>query len=372
MELYFSIFQKVSLFVLISKINLFQKRNLTYNPMKIIDLRSDTVTKPTKQMLEAMFAAEVGDDVYGEDPTVNALEQKIARLFGKEAALFCPSGTMTNQIAIRIHTQPQEEVICDRMAHIYNYESGGIASNSHISVRLIHSPSGKFTPAEVLENINPDDIHFAPSTLVALENTVNKGGGCYYNAAEVAAISQVCKEKNIKFHLDGARIFNALVALDETAQTHGQYFDTLSVCFSKGLGAPVGSALLGTKAMIQKAVRVRKSFGGGMRQAGYLAAAAIYALDNHVDRLAEDHKKAKVLSEEISKFSYVSEVVPVYTNILIFKLIDQINPTEFSKWLKENGILANPFGKQSIRMVTHLDFDDEMLDEVIKILKKFQ
>jgi threonine aldolase len=322
-------------------------------------------------MLEAMFVAEVGDDVYGEDQTVNALEYKIATLFGKEAALFCPSGTMTNQIAIRIHTQPQDEVICDRMAHIYNYESGGIASNSHTSVRLIHSPTGKFTPADVLENINPDDIHFPPSTLVALENTVNKGGGCYYKASEVAEISKVCKEKGIKFHLDGARIFNALVALNETPQTSGQYFDTLSVCFSKGLGAPVGSALLGTREMIKKAKRVRKSFGGGMRQAGYLAAAAIYALDNHVDRLVEDHKRAKILGQEISKLTYISEVVPVYTNILIFKLIDKINPAEFSLWLKEKGVLANPFGKQHIRMVTHLDFDDEMLESVLKILKNY-
>jgi threonine aldolase len=339
--------------------------------MKIIDLRSDTVTKPTKQMLEAMFEAAVGDDVYGEDPTVNQLEQKIATLFGKEAALFCPSGTMTNQIAIRVLTNPQEEVICDRMAHIYNYESGGIASNSHISARLIHSPSGKFTPADVLENINPDDIHFPPSTLVAVENTVNKGGGCYYTLSEIAEIGKVCKEKSIKYHLDGARIFNALVASGESSQAHGQHFDTISVCFSKGLGAPVGSALLGTKETIKKAKRVRKGLGGGMRQAGYLAAAAIYALDNHIDRLAEDHKRAKILAESISKQPYIAEVVPTYTNILIFKLIDSINPADFSAWLKGNQVLANPFGKQSIRMVTHLDFDDEMLERLIRVLKSY-
>lgn len=339
---------------------------------KVIDLRSDTVTKPTKPMLEAMFSANVGDDVYGEDLTVNALEAKIATLFGKEAALFCPSGTMTNQIAIRIHTQPQEEVICDAMAHIYNYESGGIASNSHISTRLIHSQTGKFTPAEVLENINPDDIHFPPSTLVALENTVNKGGGCYYNAAEVAAIAQVCREKGLKFHLDGARIFNALVALGESAATHGQYFDTISVCFSKGLGAPVGSALLGTKDMIKKAKRVRKVFGGGMRQAGYLAAGAIYALDNHVNKLKKDHQKAKFIAEEISKLPYTAEVIPVYTNILIFKLISTIAPADFSAWLKTQNILANPFSKQSIRMVTHLDFDEEMLERLVATLKRYK
>ncbi|SFF41512.1 low-specificity L-threonine aldolase [Thermoflexibacter ruber] len=339
--------------------------------MRFIDLRSDTVTKPTPAMLEAMFHAEVGDDVYGEDPSVNALEQKVANLFGKEAALFCPSGTMTNQIAIRILTQPQEEVICDRMAHIYNYEAGGIMANSHASVRLIHSSYGKFTPEDVLENINPDDIHFPPTALVALENTVNKGGGCYYNAIEIEAISKLSKEKGLKMHLDGARIFNALVATSEKAEVHGKYFDTISVCFSKGLGAPVGSALLGTEEHIKKAKRVRKLFGGGMRQAGYLAAAAIYALDNHIERLADDHRRAKTLAETLAELPYIAQVVPVYTNIVIFQLIDNLSPADFSAWLKAQGILANPFSKQSIRMVTHLDFDDAMLEKVVKVLKSY-
>lgn len=339
--------------------------------MRFIDLRSDTVTKPTPAMLEAMFHAEVGDDVYGEDPSVNALEQKVAKLFGKEAAIFCPSGTMTNQIAIRILTQPQEEVICDRMAHIYNYEAGGIMANSHTSVRLIHSPYGKFTPGDVLENINPDDIHFPSTALVALENTVNKGGGCYYNATEIEAISKLSREKGLKMHLDGARIFNALVATGEKAEVHGKYFDTISVCFSKGLGAPVGSALLGTKEHIKKAKRVRKLFGGGMRQAGYLAAAAIYALDNHIERLADDHQRAKILAKTLTELPYVAQVVPVYTNIIIFQLIDSLSPVDFSAWLKTQDILANPFSKQSIRMVTHLDFDDDMLEKVIKVLKSY-
>lgn len=339
--------------------------------MRFIDLRSDTVTKPTPAMLEAMFHAEVGDDVYGEDPSVNALEQKVANLFGKEAALFCPSGTMTNQIAIRILTQPQEEVICDRMAHIYNYEAGGIMANSHASVRLIHSSYGKFTPEDILENINPDDIHFPTTALVALENTVNKGGGCYYNAIEIEAISKLSKEKGLKMHLDGARIFNALVATGEKAEIHGKYFDTISVCFSKGLGAPVGSALLGTKEHIKKAKRVRKLFGGGMRQAGYLATAAIYALDNHIERLADDHRRAKILAETLAQLPCVAQVVPVYTNIVIFQLIDSLSPTDFSAWLKAQGILANPFSKQSIRMVTHLDFDDAMLEKVVKVLKSY-
>jgi threonine aldolase len=339
--------------------------------MRLIDLRSDTVTKPTPAMLEAMFQAEVGDDVYGEDPSVNTLEQKVANLFGKESALFCPSGTMTNQIAIRILTQPQEEVICDRMAHIYNYEAGGIMANSHASVRLIHSPYGKFTPEDVSENINPDDIHFPPSALVALENTVNKGGGCYYHAIEIEAISKLSREKGLKMHLDGARIFNALVATSEKAEVHGKYFDTISVCFSKGLGAPVGSALLGTKEHIKKAKRVRKLFGGGMRQAGYLAAAAIYALDNHIERLADDHQRAKTLAETLAALPYVAQVVPVYTNIVIFQLVDSLSPATFSAWLKAQGILANPFGKQSIRMVTHLDFDDAMLEKVVKVLKSY-
>lgn len=334
----------------------------------LIDLRSDTVTRPTKAMLEAMFSASVGDDVYGEDPTVLALEEKTARLFGMESGLFCPSGTMTNQIAIRILTQPGDEVICDRLAHIYNYEGGGIAVNALASVRLLDGHRGRFTPQDVLDNINVDDIHYPASRMVALENTVNKGGGCYYTLPKIAAISGVCKEKGLALHLDGARIFNALAETGEPAVHYGQYFDTISVCLSKGLGAPVGSVLLASKKLLYKARRARKTMGGAWRQAGYLAAAGLYALDNHIDRLKEDHQRAKRLASALKKLSYVQEIMPVDTNIVIFRLVDEVKTDAFIQQMASQGIRVSAFGKQLIRMVTHLDFDDVMLEKVEKAL----
>ncbi len=338
---------------------------------QLIDLRSDTVTRPTAAMREAMFAASVGDDVYGEDPTVNVLEIKTAQLFGMEAGLFCPSGTMTNQIAIKVHTQPGDEVICDRLAHIYNYEGGGIAFNSGASVRLLHGQRGIFTAQEVSENINSDDVHFPRTALVAIENTVNKGGGCYYTSAQIAEISTVCKQNNIPLHLDGARIFNALVETGENPAGLGNQFDTISVCLSKGLGAPVGSVLLGSKVLIAKARRVRKVFGGGMRQAGYLAAAGIHALDNHISRLKEDHKRASILAKTLETLPFVDEVIPVFTNIVIFTLPSADVTQQLLHYLKENQILASAFSKKQIRMVTHLDFDDSMLEKVCDVLQKF-
>jgi threonine aldolase len=337
---------------------------------KLIDLRSDTVTHPTPAMREAMFAAPVGDDVYGEDPTVNALEEKTARMFGMEAGLFCPSGTMTNQIAIKLHTQPGDEVICDRLAHIYNYEGGGIAFNSGASVRLVHGQRGIFTAADVADNINPDDVHYPRTALVALENTVNKGGGCYYSLAQIAEIRDVCRQHQIPLHLDGARIFNALVETGEDVAGLGTCFDTISVCLSKGLGAPVGSVLLGSKTQITKARRIRKVLGGGMRQAGFLAAAGLYALDNHVVRLKEDHARARILAQTLHGLPFVTEVIPVHTNIVIFSL-SSANPTQqLLAYLKQSGILASAFSKNQIRMVTHLDFDDAMLETVCTTLKK--
>ncbi len=328
----------------------------------IIDLRSDTVTRPTPGMKEAMFSAPVGDDVFGEDPTVNALEEKIAKLFGMEAALFCPSGTMTNQIAIRLHTEPQREVICHKYSHIYLYEGGGIMANSHASVKLLDGDLGKITAAQVAESINPDDVHAPETTLVSLENTMNKGGGSIYTLEEIKPIHALCREKGIKLHLDGARLFNALVETGESPADWGAHFDTISICLSKGLGCPIGSVLLGSKVDIKRARKVRKVFGGGMRQAGFLAAAGIYALDHHVSRLKEDHTRARTLGGLLGKLPVVSEIFPVSTNIVIARL-EGTTPEEFMKKLAGQGIKSVKFGKDLVRFVTHLDFRDEHLEE---------
>ena len=330
--------------------------------MLTIDLRSDTLTQPTAGMKEAMFAAPVGDDVFGEDPTVNALETKISALFGMEAALFCPSGTMTNQIAIRLHTGPQKEVICHQYSHIYLYEGGGIMANSMASVKLLTGDLGKITASQVAESINPDDVHAPETTLVSLENTMNKGGGSIYTQDEIKPIHALCKEKGIKLHLDGARLFNALVETGESPADWGAQFDTISICLSKGLGCPIGSVLLGTKADIKRAKKVRKVFGGGMRQAGFLAAAGIYALDHQVERLKEDHHRARVLGQFLVQAPHVAEVLPVATNIVIARL-EGISPEAYLQQLAAQGIKGVKFGKDLVRFVTHLDFSDDHLEE---------
>ena len=335
-----------------------------------IDLRSDTVTKPTKAMLDAMFNAEVGDDVFGEEPTVNALEAKASKLFDMEAALFCPSGTMTNQIAINVHTRPGDEVLCDVTSHIYNYEGGGIASNSGVQAQLIQGDEGRISAAQVLENIKPAYDWMTRTTLVSIENTGNKAGGSYYSLEQMKELSAVCKQHQLNYHLDGARIFNAIVENNYQPADLGKLFDSISICLSKGLGAPVGSLLLGNKDFIRKARRVRKVFGGGMRQAGYLAAAGIYALDHHVKRLKEDHARAKELERILVKLDYVDKVIPVYTNIVIFNLHKNILPSAYIEKLAAQGIKATGFGKQAIRFVTHLDFTDDMLDATKSILQK--
>lgn len=336
----------------------------------MIDLRSDTLTRPTIAMKQAMMDAPVGDDVFGEDPTINALEQKAADYFGMESAIFCPSGTMTNQIAIRVHTAPHTEVICDEKSHIYLYEGGGIAYNSFASVRLLHGDRGRINAEMIQDNINnPDDIHAPISTLVSLENTMNKGGGCVYDFKEIEKISALCKKENLKLHLDGARLFNALVATDDDPLKYGKNFDTISICLSKGLGCPVGSLLLGDADTIKKARRVRKVLGGGMRQAGILAAAGIYALDNHIDRLAEDHRRAKEIAEVLEELPFVASVLPVKTNIVIFKLANNTLAVDFVEKLKQKEILAVTFGKHDVRLVTHLDFDDDMLNQLVEKLK---
>ena len=335
-----------------------------------IDLRSDTLTKPTPGMLEAMMNAKVGDDVFGEDPTVAALENKGAKMLGFDAGLFCPSGTMTNQIAIRTLTQPQDEVICDKRSHIYLYEGGGIASNSMVSVELLDGDRGRITAEQVESNIKPDNIHYPKTSLVALENTVNKGGGCYYTLEQIKSISSVCKNYGLLMHLDGARLFNALVETEESPADIGKYFDTVSICLSKGLGAPVGSLLLGSKAIIKKAQRVRKVFGGAMRQSGYLAAAGIYALDHHIDRLKEDHDKAREIAHILSECDQVAKVEPVDTNIILFSLKEEIVAQDYLNKLEANGILALGFGSNTIRMVTHLDINDEMMEKFEIGIKK--
>lgn len=337
-----------------------------------IDLRSDTVTKPTPEMQEAMFAAQVGDDVFIEDPTINALEEKAAKLFGMEAALFCPSGTMTNQIAIKLYTQPGGEVICDELAHVYNYEGGGIAYNSGCSVRLVKGDRGRFTVKEIEENINNiDDVHKPITQLVCVENTTNKGGGACYDITELERMSAFCKQNNLAFHLDGARLFNALVYKNESPEQYGQLFDTISICLSKGLGCPVGSLLLGSKEHIRKARRIRKVMGGGMRQAGYLAAAGTYALDNHVSRMADDHKMAKKIEAVLKEQIYVKGVLPVETNIVIFKLRKSYSDIAFVEHMRTKGILLVSMGEGKLRFVTHLNITEEMLDKLLSELKTF-
>lgn len=337
----------------------------------MIDFRSDTVTRPTPEMLKAMFAAQVGDDVFGDDPTINALEAKAAKMFGMEAALFCASGTMANQIAIKAHTQPGDEVICHKLSHVYYYEGGGIAMNSGASVCLLDGDQGRITAADVATHINPpNDPHRPLTRLVSVENTMNKGGGSIYDFNELQAIGKVCAENGLKFHLDGARLFNALVETDVTTADYGQLFDSISICISKGLGAPVGSVLIGNKEFIKKSRRIRKVFGGGMRQAGYLAAACIYALDNHVERLREDHHRAKELETLLQSLPYVEEVTPVQTNLVFFSLKASMPVDLFLRKLRENDIYAMALAPQQVRFVTHLDISDEMMEKVKSVLKK--
>lgn len=322
-------------------------------------------------MLQAMFAAEVGDDVFGEDPTINRLEALSADIFGKEAALFCPSGTMTNQIAIKCHTQPGQEVICDKLSHVYIYEGGGIAFNSGCQVKAIEGARGRLNASQVREAINPDDIHKAPTSLVSLENTANRGGGSCYEIADLEEIKDVCRENNLKLHLDGARLFNALIATNQTTETYGKLFDSISICLSKGLGTPVGSLLLGREAFIHQARRVRKVLGGGMRQAGYLAAAGIYALENNIARLQDDHNHAKLIAEALVKKSFVGKILPVETNILIFELVDRYSAGEFAAELDKFGVKVIPISAKQVRMVTHLDVSPEMVANLISIIKSF-
>lgn len=336
----------------------------------VIDFRSDTVTKPGKGMLEAMMQAKVGDDVFGEDPSINVLEQQSALLFGMEAGLFCPSGTMTNQIAIKCHTQPGDEIICDESSHIYQYEGGGIAFNSGASVKLLYGDRGRITAQQIKSAIQPDDVHRAHTRLVSLENTSNRGGGSCYDFQEILAIRTLCNEAGLGFHLDGARLWNALIAKNETPKQYGEVFDSISICFSKSLGCPVGSVLLGKKDFIKKARRIRKVFGGGMRQAGFLAAAGLYALQNNITRLAEDHLHANWIAAAIEKKEFVKMVLPVETNIIIFELNDTISAPEFVAKLKAFDILGYAISPNRVRLVVHLDISAEMTQKTIDTITK--
>ena len=336
----------------------------------MIDFRSDTVTLPSPAMLAYMQSAPVGDDVFGEDPSINALEAKTADLFGMEAGLFCPSGTMTNQLAIKTHTQAGDEVICEELSHIYQYEGGGIASNSGASVKLLRGNRGRITAEQVLAAIHPDDVHKPISKLVSLENTCNRGGGACYDFSEIEAIQKVAKSNGLGLHLDGARIFNAIVHKKEDPKQYGKVFDSISICLSKGLGAPVGSVLLGSTPFIKKARRWRKVFGGGMRQAGSLAAAGIYALDNHIERLKEDHAKALEIKNALLKKDFVKEIFEVETNIVIAHIEGKYNATELAAVLKEKNILVIAMTPALIRFVVHLDITNEMLASTIETIEK--
>jgi threonine aldolase len=321
----------------------------------MIDFRSDTVTKPTPGMENAMMQAKIGDDVFGEDPSVNQLEQLGASMLGFEAGLFCPSGTMTNQIAIKVHTQPGDEVICDYLSHVYQYEGGGIAFHSGASVKTLQGDRGRINADQVAGAVNAIDVHKAKTSLVVLENTSNRGGGSCYEINDIQLIKNICSNNNLKLHLDGARLFNAVVARKEDPLFYGNTFDSVSICLSKGLGCPVGSLLLGNKEFILKARRIRKLFGGGMRQAGFLAAAGIYALENHIDRLKTDHENAGLIEKEIVAHPLVETVLPVETNIIIFNLKPGKTAAEWVGDMKKSGILGYAIAPQQVRLVTHLD-----------------
>ncbi|MBT8259858.1 MAG: threonine aldolase [Flavobacteriaceae bacterium] len=337
-----------------------------------IDLRSDTVTKPTPEMLEAMMHADVGDDVFDEDPTVKLLEDRLAKMFDKPRALFFPSGSMANQTAIKLHTQPGEQVICDKYAHIYNYEAGGVSFNSGASCNLIDGSRGMFTAKQVEEAINPSAFYYSRTSLVEVENTTNKGGGACWDFNQIKKIKEVCKANNLGFHLDGARLWNALVEKKETTLQYGEVFDTISVCLSKGLGCPIGSVLIGNEDIMQDAVRTRKVFGGNMRQVGYLAAAGLFALENNMDRLTEDHKKAKEIGKVLSQCTLIKTVEPIETNIVIFELSDCVSESLFLEKLEAEQIYIIGMGGGKLRIVTHMDYTDAMHDKVLDIISNLR
>lgn len=337
----------------------------------MINLLSDTVTKPTPAMREAMFSAEVGDDVFQQDPTALELESYGAELLGMEAGLFCPSGVMANQIAIHLHTQPLDEVICDKTAHIYNYEAGAWAMHSGVSIKLLEGQDGIINVENIREAIQPQFDWLPKSRLLVIENTCNKAGGTHYDLNQIQELTSFAQKQGLKRHLDGARLFNALCITGESPQKYGQYFDTISFCLSKGLGAPVGSLLVGSAEKIREARRVRKALGGGMRQIGFLAAAGLHALKHHRKRLAEDHEKADILRKSLQKNEGVTGVRPGESNIVIFDLDPTyMSAEEFIEKLKEHHVLCAAFGPQTVRFVTHMDVSHEEVGKACKIIEK--
>ena len=338
----------------------------------IIDLRSDTVTRPTPGMLDAIMSAKTGDDVYKEDPTVNALEQKMASLFGMDDALFFPTGSMANQAAIKLHTLPSQQLICDKWAHVYNYEGGGVSFNSGVSCKLVDGYRGMITAKQVVENINPPDFYHSPlTTLVCLENTTNKGGGACYELDEIIKIKKVCQDNDLGLHLDGARLMNAIVANNEDTKQYGSLFDTISVCLSKGLGAPMGTVLMGTSSLMKNAIRVRKVLGGGMRQVGFMAAAGLYAMEHQLQRLQEDHTKAKQIATLLQSLPYIKKVEPTQTNIVIFYMQDDFNQDDFINALAAQNIRISDMGQGKLRVVTHHDYTDSMHSKFLDILSSY-
>lgn len=338
----------------------------------MIDFRSDTVTKPSKDMIEAMMCAPVGDDVFMEDPTVNELEQYTASMFGKEAALFCSSGTQTNQIAINVHVNPGDEVITHVDSHVYKYEGGGIAKNSGASVRLLDGNRGRLTVDEVARWVNPDDVHLPITRLLSLEDTANRGGGAVYDFNEIKKMSAFCRNIGLAIHLDGARLMNAMQINRIDLKEYSSQFDSISLCLSKGLGAPVGSVLIGDKDFIRQARRVRKVFGGGMRQAGIIAAGGLYALKNNVERLSDDHIHAKQLESVLIECDWVQEVIPVETNIVVAILKDETRRDELIHEFDQKGVKIVAFGPGMLRFVTHLDITSKDVDQAIEIIKSIK
>ncbi len=335
-----------------------------------VDLRSDTVTLPTVAMKEAMMSAPLGDDVLGDDPTVHALQHKAAALFGMEAALFFPTGTMSNQVAVKVHTQPGDEVIIEGTSHTYSLESGGIGFHSGCSVRQIQGDRGRIGAEQIVRNINPQNDHYAPTRLVVIENTCNRGGGSCYSLEDMELLSTTARAHGLRIHLDGARIFNAVVRLGFRPAQLGPLFDSISFCLSKGLGCPAGSVLVGSQAVINKARKYRKLFGGAMRQSGMLAAAGLYALANHVERLADDHRRAQRLGDALHHMWFVRSVMPVETNIIIFQLVPDMPAQQFVERLRAQNIRCVAIGPDQVRMVTHLDISDEMIGYTVQVLER--
>ena len=322
-------------------------------------------------MLEFMFKAKVGDDVYGEDPTVKELENKIADYFGMEKAMFFPSGTMANQTAIKIHTNPGEQVITHKYSHVYNYEGGGGSFNSGVSFKLLDGEKGMFEPKQVAEAINPKEFyHAAKTSLVCLENTTNKGGGFCWDISKFETIKKICKDNELGLHMDGARVWNSIIARNDNPRLYGKFFDTMSVCLSKGLGCPIGSVLVGSENFLKRALRIRKILGGSMRQVGYLAAAGIYALENNINRLSDDHIRAKELSELFLKKDFVNEVNDVETNIIIINLKNHSDKVKLIEYFSKRNVLFDwhSMGPKKIRIVTHLNYDKKNHKTLLKIV----